>query len=64
METIFLNDDCYGKAQPIVVVPPLGCLRKQIEQVIENRTVSSMPPWLLLELLPWLPSVVGCDWVA
>jgi len=48
----------------------LGSIRKQAEQAMRNRPVSSTPPWPLLqflppdsclELLPWLPSVEECS---
>lgn len=68
----FLDNDWCGRAQPTVgsatpwqVVP--GGIRKQAEQTIKSKSVSTSSPWSLLqclppgsqlEFLPWLPSVV------
>jgi hypothetical protein len=49
----------------------LGSIRKQAEQAMRSKPVSSTPPWLLHQLLPpgscpieflsWLPSVMNSD---
>jgi hypothetical protein len=30
----------------------LSCIRKQTEETMENKPVSSLPPWLLFQFLP------------
>lgn len=34
----------------------LGCMRKQAEQAMGSDPVGSVPPWSLLQFLPWLPA--------
>jgi hypothetical protein len=46
-----------GRAQPTVggVIPrlvALGSIRKQVEQAMETKPVSSTPPWALHQFLP------------
>lgn len=50
----------YAWAQQIV----LSCIRKQAEPLMETEQVNMLPPWPLIQLLPWcscfwLPSVMG-----
>jgi hypothetical protein len=49
LEGFFLISDGWGRAQPIVggVIPGmvvLGCIRKQAEQTMGSKPVSSTPP--------------------
>lgn len=48
-------------------------ISKQAEPIVRSKPVDRTPPWSLLQLLtqlpplvefmPWLPSVTGCDWM-
>jgi hypothetical protein len=35
----------------------LGGERNQVEQAMWSKLVSSVPPWPLLQFLPWLPTL-------
>jgi hypothetical protein len=54
---IFLISDQWRRAQPIVggAIPGLvilGSIRKETEQAMRSKAVSSIPPWSLHQLLP------------
>lgn len=65
----------YRRAQPIVVGTTFGkmvqrCLRKQAEQAIRSKPISSILPWSLLQsiplgpclqFLPWIPLMMDCS---
>lgn len=49
-DAIFLENDQCGRVQTTVggAIPEqvaLGCVRKEDEQAMENKLVSSIPPW-------------------
>lgn len=63
---IFLTNDRYRRAKSSLgsTTPgqvALGCIRKQAEQAMAIEPVTSIPPWLLLSFLPWLPIVMDCE---
>ena len=56
LQGIVLTNDSCGGAQPTVgsTVPGqvvLHCVRKQVEQAMGSKSVSSTPPWYLSQLL-------------
>lgn len=56
--SIFFTKDRCGKAQPLLVVPPLGSLSGWYKRAaeVENRPGKSFPPWPLFRSCPNFPS--------